>query len=352
MIIFFVFFVLLFMCFWFPKSKVLAVFVFLFIWQLWGWNSWNGDFDQYKNFFNVLGRFGQNAIEAEVGYQLINNFFYFLGFDFQEFMIGYSLIILGIIFYFVTRSPFPAIFSILYVVVFIMDYVFMRNYMANALFFLFLAIAIQEPKHYKMKAVIVLLIALSFHNTALFYLLFGLLLVEKMRLKTLFIIIAAGAAVLISSWTIFISNISNSIIAAKIDHYATGDSPIGPAAMHALSVASLLLFVYFTRKKRHALSPEQNRIITLFQKINIITLMYLPLYFFIPDFARFFRVLFPIELFFVLYLFSCYKNANLRVVLSVIMMGIYSFLIYQFLFSTLKWTYYPLLRFNLIYSLI
>lgn len=350
MIIFFIFFILLFLCFWFPKSKAVAAGVFLFIWQLWGWNSWNGDFDQYKNFYNVLGRYGVNSMGAETGYKIINSFFYFLSFNFQEFMIGYSLLILGIIFYFVRTSPYPALFSILYVIIFIMDYVFMRNYMANALFFLFLTVVIQRPKYLIIKSIVILVLAFFFHNTAFFYLVFLFVLFEKMRLKTLFIIVAVGIAILISSWTIFISQISNSLIASKIAYYATGDSPIGPALMHALSVLSLLLFVYFTRRSLVTLSAEQNRIITIFQKVNILTLMYLPLYFFIPDFARFFRVLFPIELFFILYLFSCYKNFNLRVVLSFILLGIYSMLIYQFMFSTLKWTYYPLLKFNLIYS--
>ena len=353
MIIFFIFFTLLFLCFWFPKSKILAAVVFLFIWQLWGWNSWNGDFDQYKNFYNVLGRFGGttgSAVSAENGYRFINSFFYYLDLNFQGFMIGYSLLILSVIFYFVRISPYPSLFAILYVIIFIMDYVFMRNYMANALFFLYLTTCILRPKYYFVKSIALLFLAISFHNTAIFYLLFLLILFEKIRFKTLVFIVLVGIAVIVSSWTIFISSISNNIISAKINYYTTGDNPIGPAAMHGMSVLSLLLFTYFTRKKQSVLSAKQIRVITIFQKINIITIVYLPLYFYIPDFARFFRVLFPIQLFFILYLVSCYKDKNLRIILILILIGTYSMLIYQFMTSTLKWTYYPLLKFNLIYS--
>lgn len=352
MLMFFVFFVLLFFSVWFPKSKVLASVIFLFIWQLWGWNTWNGDYDQYKNVYNVLGRFGEQTIKMETGYRKINLLFFYLNLDFQQYMVVYSFIVLSLVFYFVRRCPYPAMLAILYVLIFIMEYVFMRNYLANGLFFAFLTIIIQKPKYYKAISIPVLLFAITVHNTAIFYIFFLLLLLEKMSTKMLFIAVLGGVAGIVSSWTFFIANINNSAILAKISHYTTGDSPVGPAAMHAIIVFLPLLFIQLGHKQYKLLSNYQQGMITVLQKFNIISLLYLPLYFYIPDFARFFRVLFPIELFFILFLFRCYPRIGQRSFLFAIGLCIYSFVIYQFVFSTLKWTYYPLLKFNSIYSLI
>ncbi|MDQ0782867.1 EpsG family protein [Chryseobacterium sp. W4I1] len=348
--IFAIFVFLLLLCIIFPKSKIIAGCVFLFIWQLWGWNSWNGDYEQYEYFYNTIGKFGLDAINVEKGYSIFNSFIYSFGLDFQGFMIVYSFLILGIILYFTTISPYPAVFAILYFIIFIMDYVFMRNYMTNALFFLFLTLVFKNSKYLILKSVILLFLAFTFHNTGVFYFTFLLVLRTKMSIKKLSLIILGIIILLATSMTVFISFIGSKLIAGKILYYATGDSPIGPAASHAVIVFVLLLFIYYTKEKQLVLSLEKQRIITLFQKVNIITLIYVPLYFFIPDFGRFFRVLFPIELFFILYLFYCYKKINLRVILGLILIGMYSIILYQFSSSTLKWTYYPLFESNLIYS--
>ncbi|MEJ5104618.1 EpsG family protein [Chryseobacterium sp. MYb328] len=348
--IFAVFVFLLLLCIIFPKSKMVAGGVFLFMWQLWGWNTWNGDYFQYEYIYNTLGKFGLDALNVEIGYNIFNHWIYSLGFDFQGFMIIYSFVILGLIMYFTNKSPYPAVFAILYFIIFIMDYVFMRNYMANVLFFVFLALLFKNPKYLIVKSLIVLLLALAFHNTGIFYFAFLLVLRNKLSIKKLSILVMGIVLVLSTSMTLFISLINSEFLAGKIKYYATGDSPIGPAMSHGIIVLALLLFIHFTKKQQLLLSPEKNRVITLFQKINIITLIYIPLYFFIPDFGRFFRVLFPLELFLILYLFYSYKKINLRVILGLILIGMYSIVLYQFAFSTLKLTYYPLIESNLIYS--
>ncbi|MDP9960201.1 EpsG family protein [Chryseobacterium lathyri] len=348
--IFAIFIFLLLICIIFPKSKIVAGAVFLFIWQLWGWNSWNGDYEQYEYVYNTIGKFGLDEVTAEIGYKIFNSFIYSLGLDFQGFMIVYSFIILAIILCFIVTSPYPALFAILYFIIFIMDYVFMRNYMTNALFFLFLAAVFKNSKHLVLKSLILLSLAFTFHNTGVFYFTFLLVLRTKMSIKNLFLIILGIVVAIATSMTLFISFIDSKLIAGKILYYATGDSPIGPAMSHALVVLSLLLFTYYTRERQLALSSEKQRIIVLLQKVSIITLIYIPLYFFIPDFSRFFRVLFPVELFFILYLFFCYQKINLRVILGLILIGMYSIILYQFSSSTLKWTYYPLLESNLIYN--
>lgn len=348
--IFTIFIFLLLICIIFPKSKIVAGSVFLFIWQLWGWNSWNGDYEQYEYVYNTIGKFGLDEVTVEIGYKIFNSFIYSFGLDFQGFMIVYSFIILIIILYFTVKSPYPAVFAILYFIIFIMDYVFMRNYMTNALFFLFLAVVFKNSKHLILKSLILLSLAFAFHNTGVFYFTFLLVLRAKMSIKNLFLIILGIVVAIATSMTVFISFIDSKLIAGKILYYATGDSPIGPAVSHAVIVFALLLFTYYTKEKQFDFSSEKQRIIILFQKINIITLIYVPLYFFIPDFGRFFRVLFPIELFFILYLFYCYKKINLRVILGLILIGMYSIILYQFSSSTLKLTYYPLLESNLIYS--
>ena len=36
----------------YPKSKYIAILFFLFMWTLWGWNTWNGDYIAYEEVFS------------------------------------------------------------------------------------------------------------------------------------------------------------------------------------------------------------------------------------------------------------------------------------------------------------
>ncbi|ANH80936.1 hypothetical protein A8C56_08020 [Niabella ginsenosidivorans] len=350
MIINFIIITLFILCILFPKSKFIAFIAFLFMWQLWGWNSWNGDYNSYRLLYETIGRFGISSSDIEVGYAFMNKISYNLGLSFQNFMGVFSFIVLGLTYLFISRSPYPAILAMLYFLIFIMEFVFMRNYMADTFFLLFLGVVMGSAKQKKIKSFFLLGLALLFHNTAIVYFAFLIVFIDKIKPRKLFYIVASVVLVLFTSLTFFLSFISSTTINSKIAYYYTDASPIGPAIGHLLIVSSLAFFISYSKKYLSSLPAKVQENTTLFTKVNIISLIYIPLYFFLPNFSRFFKVLFVINLFYILYLIFFYQRRNYRSMLVTILVAVYLIIIYQFSYSTLDYTYYPLINSNLIYS--
>lgn len=159
----------------FRKSKHLAGLNFLFMWTLWGWNSWNGDYDSYKYRFDNLTSIWELG-DYEFVYELLNLLFNRIGFDFQSFMIFFSFVTLFFIAFFCIKyAKFPALFSAMYFIIFIMEFVFIRNYLVHSLLFLALMLVFEEVKHYKLWYLILVFIAGSFHTKPIPCLFFTLL---------------------------------------------------------------------------------------------------------------------------------------------------------------------------------
>ncbi|KAF5039731.1 EpsG family protein [anaerobic digester metagenome] len=264
-------------------------------------------------------------------------------------MIVFSFFVLSLIYLFVKKSPYPAILSVLYFVIFIMEYVFMRNYLANSLLLLFLIVAFNNGKYKIITSLVLLILAFLFHTTAIVYFSFLLIYIPNLKLKKLFYLIITIVIFLFTSFTFLISYIDNDILTYKIDYYFGQTNPIGPAITHLLIVVLLLLFLFQSKNYYNCLSEKTKNNIEILQKMNVISLIYIPLYFFLPDFSRFFRVLFTVDLFFILYLLYYYKKNTYKLALISVLMVIYSLIIYQFSYSTLEYTYFPLINSNLIY---
>ena len=318
---------LIILCIIFPKSKIVSLLVFLFMWQLWGWNTWNGDYDGYKAIYETFGRFGIKDTNFEIGFGLLNKFFFDIGLSFQSYMIVFSFFVLSLIYLFVKKSPYPAILSVLYFVIFIMEYVFMRNYLANSLLLLFLIVAFNNGKYKIITSLVLLILAFLFHTTAIVYFSFLLIYIPNLKLKKLFYLIITIVIFLFTSFTFFISYIDNDILTYKIDYYFGQTNPIGPAITHLLIVVLLLLVLFQSKNYYNCLSEKTKNNIEILQKMNVISLIYIPLYFFLPDFSRFFRVLFTVDLFFILYLLYYYKKNTYKLALINVLMVIYSLII-------------------------
>lgn len=334
----------------FPKSKVITFFIFSFMWLLWGWNTWNGDHDAYELMYDTIGKNNLSDSTVEFGYRFLNYLFYNMGFTFSQFMIIYSFLVLSIVFLFTIRCPFPAIFSVLYFVIFIMGYVFMRNYMADAMFFIFFILALSQSKRRQLKSIMVLVLSLFFHNTAFLYLIFLLVFADRLSIKGIFYITLVIIGIITTSLGFLISFIDSDLIKSKIEYYQSNVNPIGPAISHILVAISPILFLHLSKIKVSKTTEAYEKSLIVLQKINILSLIYIPMYFFIPDFSRFFRVLIPISIFFLLYLIFNFKNANAKVALTAIIIGIYLIALYQFSYSTLEFTFYPLFNSNSIFD--
>lgn len=339
------------LCLLFPKSKIVALVMFLLMWLLWGWNTNNGDYANYRDAFESIQNVSLYETGYEFGYSVINYLFSSLGFSFQGFLIVYSFIILSLIYTYFINNPYPAIMSAVYLVIFVMEYVFVRNYMTDALFFMLLLVSFSDTEFKFLKSLGLIILAASFHTTAVVYLLFLLIYVKQLDTKKIFFAIIGGIVFLVSTYTILLSFIDNELILGKIEYYYSEDKPIGPAIAHISIIAIISLFLYYRKDMLDEFSNVVKRNIHIMQKVNVITLIYIPLYFFIPDFSRFFKVLFTINLFYVSYLFFYFRTLNSRIALITIFLLINLFVLYQFANSTLDLTYDPLINSNIIFDL-
>ena len=112
-----------------PQSKGVAVLIFALMWSLWGWNTWNGDYEAYAEIF-----INPNFATSELGYTILNKFVGLFTDDYQVFVIIISFVLLSSILLFIVRlSPYPALFSVIYFVIYLEEFVFIRNYILSTL---------------------------------------------------------------------------------------------------------------------------------------------------------------------------------------------------------------------------
>ena len=112
-----------------PQSKGVAVLIFALMWSLWGWNTWNGDYEAYAEIF-----INPNFATSELGYTILNKFIGLFTDDYQVFVIIISFMLLSSILLFIVRlSPYPALFSVIYFVIYLEEFVFIRNYILSTL---------------------------------------------------------------------------------------------------------------------------------------------------------------------------------------------------------------------------
>ena len=77
-----------------PQSKGVAVLIFALMWSLWGWNTWNGDYEAYAEIF-----INPNFATSELGYTILNKFIGLFTDDYQVFVIIISFMLLSSILY-------------------------------------------------------------------------------------------------------------------------------------------------------------------------------------------------------------------------------------------------------------
>jgi hypothetical protein len=335
----------------FKKSKSLSILNFLFMWSLWGWNSWNGDYDNYQYRFENITTIWDVG-DYEIGYDLINILFNSLQVDFQSFLIIFSFITLIIIAVFCLKySKFPALFSALYFVIFIMEYVFIRNFLVHSILFLAFLLVFEEVKHFKFWYVFLVLLAASFHSTAYIFLVFFLSFItdEIIDLKKAVFFTLILVLISIFSFEVLIQLLGTSYI-DKVDFYSTGGGITTSFYAHFLIVLLTYLYVKVILEHGEEVSSYQQRIFTIFVNVNILSLTFLSVYYHIPYFSRALRFLFAFNILFLLNGFAYVRILKYRLLMFAIFMMIFSAVIVMFLKSTLSLTLYPLYLCNYLWG--
>lgn len=108
----------------YPKSKKIAAIFFIFMWLLWGFNTFNGDYVAYEDTF-LSPDFSKSP---EFGYLLLNVVVGRFTSSYQVFLALMSLCILFVMYRISSKySPYPALFALIYFLIFLMEFVFKQK---------------------------------------------------------------------------------------------------------------------------------------------------------------------------------------------------------------------------------
>ena len=338
-------------CLIFRKSKTLTVLVFTFMWTLWGWNTWNGDYDGYSGVYSMSAKTITEMGYFEFGYQWLNYKLLDLGFDFQEFLIIVSFFVLSGALYFTLKfTKYPALYSFFYYFIFIMEFVFIRYYIVDTLLLLAFALAFKEVKNYKYWFIGLLFVCISLHSTALVLLIFiyPLYKVEPINLRKVipfYLGIMLASAYLFEKFIPFFGKDYTS----KLSYYSS-DQYFTTILAHLSMVIIAYYFFNNVLKAELSIPVRWKRIYTMAINVNVVSLFYLSLYFHIPYFSRIFRFLFALNIALMIsaFYFVKYRFLIRRMTFS----GVVFIILFLLVFSKTNFPYtiIPIYKCNLIWG--
>ncbi|HDS1699003.1 MULTISPECIES: EpsG family protein [unclassified Pseudomonas] len=271
-------------------SIILSIPVFLLMWALYGWNTWNGDRDGYELYYNT--RITLASWGKEVGYGYLNIIAKQAGISFGHFQIALSLVTLLLVYRYVLKKAIAPVASMLayFVCFFALDFVLMRNFLAFAICLQAMLYLYEGGWRGRLAYAFLILLATSIHQSSLVYMVFVVMpLGRVLPLNRLlfFCGIFISAYVMVRYFVALPDS-----IAAHFSYYATSlKSSLFNSAVHLLSVLSLVLVALSERKNllRGVAVDERDRELIFICNVNCLSLLFIPLYFESEIFIRLLR---------------------------------------------------------------
>lgn len=328
--------ILSFGCLLFPKSKIIAICFFLLMWTLWGWNTWNGDFDAYQlRYENSIENF---TFGYEFGYNGICVIFNYLNFSFQTYLISISAIVLFVAYKFGCKyTNYIALYSLGYFFIFILEFVFIRNYLAHTISLLAFSQLVNKNN---LKFVVYILAACTIHISSVVFIVF-LVANLNFSFRKILVIVLLFIVIIIAGLKGIATYLGGTYI-SRFEYYSEGVSSGRIIVFHLFFV--VCTYLYYS----HFLY-RSNTVITI-EKVNVISLIYLGIYYYIPYYARFLKYLFVLNIILFLWNLSNEKH-QINVVKYLLSIAYISFLIYYTIYTSLyKYTIQPLFNCNLIWG--
>lgn len=282
-----IFFFLALLGFLFPKSKIVSISIFVFIWILF-WNETMLDNSNYEISY-------EEQSVADIGYRFIEWLAWINGLTYFEFKLIVSAISLLIYLWFTLKfSYYKALTASVHLLIFsIIDTVQVRNFVAFSALLLFLPYFFKSGIKNKYYFNMGVALSSTLHVSSLFYFTFNLVNKDFQKHKKAILYIIAGIFILLL--VIRFTPIGN-ILLYKLNFYGeTSTSVITRISLFLLFVSNLVFFSFLSKKKinNSPLNSAQNLIIANDQNallyINAAFLLLLPMMFFTIEFLRIFR---------------------------------------------------------------
>lgn len=288
------------------RVSFLFLFMFLIMWFLFGWNTDNADYDNYQRIYDSISQYGGYS-GVEIGFEFVCRMGATLGLSYNGFLMIYSFIGLSLIASTARKySTNHAIMFILYFIYpFLVDIVQIRNFMAMALvIFATRYLVTNENKDY-LKYIIFVLLASTFHYSALFYMLF--LLVKIKSYKKLIYVTLAMVIIGLFARSLFPSIVGRFLSMERYGSYFSDGTSFYRIILFFIYFcvsATLTYYVYKRIKSDNSVGPlheadkkkrEQHAFAEVVMKINILIFVAYVLVLVDVNFIRLIRNILPLN---------------------------------------------------------
>lgn len=283
-------FILTLLSFVFNKSKPLAIFILAFMWVLFGWNYYNGDYEAYEKMYNEM-IFIIVVDKTEILFKLLCVGGNLIGLSFQQFQIIIALLIILLWARFIFKySNNPALFSIIFLWFFFpLDFVLLRNFFAFAVVLQGVSLLLSNGKNKYYWFVLYVALGTCIHTTSIIYLCFLLIpAYTKWKFKYYHVVIASILGLIV--YKLFIQN----FFAVAMDE--TGERGIYQTNFFTFMFQSLVqfsftLFLIYVLKtnRKYILNPNKRLFYYMLVNVNIIIFILIIFYFDYSIFIRLYR---------------------------------------------------------------
>ena len=272
-------------------SIFFAWLVFLIMWGLYGWNTWNGDREGYELYYHTRDTVASWG--GEIGYGYLNIIASQSGLSFQVFQILISLVTLLLMFRYLTKRTLSPFFSIIVYMVcfFSLDFVLMRNFLAFAIFLQGIVILYEGRKYCRIKYIVLIAVAATMHQSSLMFMVFVFMPLNRVVPLGRFFLVYFAFLVcyVLVRYTIPLPD----SVASHFNYYdTTWKSILGNVFTHLVSFVLFVVAVIVERKNLCKIDCSEGREkeLAFTLNINIFSLFFLVLYFESEIFIRLLRV--------------------------------------------------------------
>lgn len=327
----------------FKKIKLLPFFlIFLMSWILFGWNYWNGDRDAYELFYSKPFLAFSDIEISWIGLNLVFNLF---AIEYQTFNIVISFFILILYFHFFYKLGNGYIIcTIVYLILFFpVDYVLLRNALAIGIILQGFLILLSEYSHRKKTYTVLVLLATTFHQSSIMYLIFALARTDKLINTINSLLIIAFINLILAA--AFAMKVAPEFIYQHLRLYPSNFiTGLFLSVVHLSVVIYVNLFIFYLLKERQKLIKDLKVFIFVFN-INIISLGFIVFYFESALFVRYLRFFILINLIFLTSIW--YKKYNIKNLFFLMLLSMFVFFKFNYPFWEL--TILPLFANNLLF---
>ena len=306
----------------FKENKIYNFFIIIFMFILYGFNSYNADYIMYENkyyFFKSLS----NVNGTEILYKLSCYFGNKIGLNYQQFLIIIAGICIFLLYrFFKSNTKYKsACLGLYFIFPFFLDMVQIRQFLSICIVLNGLKFILKDDLLWKdyLKFSLFIIIASTFHTLSLIYIIFILLPFLNKQNDSFKIIVAT---VLIVMSLIFVNiepfeNILLKIIGSEkvtayfIDGKYANKSLFMAILYSFIQILPLIILLICKRNCNKYKEQYENESISYLNKIitlNILMLICVVFYFYTAEFSRLYRILLPLDFCCMLNIFNNYKR--------------------------------------------